>query len=59
MPTMEHRAYFVRRAVEVRELAAKAKDPDIRAILENMATSYDTLVSETDHIDVMKGQLDD
>lgn len=57
MPTIEHGTYFVRRAVEVRELAAKAKDPDIRAILENMAASYDTLVSETDHIDVMKGRL--
>jgi hypothetical protein len=58
MPTHEQREYFARRAVEVREMAAKATDPDIRTTLESMATSYDHLVEEADRIAHMQRRLD-
>ncbi|MDB5678474.1 hypothetical protein [Sphingomonas bacterium] len=57
MPTREQREYYARRAVEVRKLATKAIDPDIRDTLESMAKSYDTLVEEADRIGVMQGRL--
>lgn len=59
MPTSEQRDYFARRALEVRQLAKKATDEDIRVTLEQMASSYDHLVEEADRIAVMKGRLPD
>ncbi|HWU72115.1 MAG TPA: hypothetical protein VN137_01425 [Sphingomonas sp.] len=57
MPTPEQREYFARRAIEVRQMAEAASDPDIRATLEGMAASYDKLVEETDRIDGMRRRL--
>jgi hypothetical protein len=57
MPTAEQREYYARRAVEVRALAKAATDPNIRATLEGMATSYDHLVEEADLIAHMRTQL--
>ena len=59
VPTQEQRAYFAQRATEVRQMAEKASDPDIRKTLEEMAGSYDKLVEEADRIAVMRGRVPD
>ena len=48
MSGAEQRDYFARRAANVRELAATANDPEIRAVLQGMAASYGQLVEEAD-----------
>lgn len=59
MPGRAERDYYARRALEVRNLAsaATATDPDIRRTLDAMATSYDTLVAESDRIEHMRQRL--
>ena len=57
MPTIEQRDYYFRRSAEVRTLAGRARDPEIRTTLEGMAVSYDTLVEEADRIAYMRKRL--
>jgi hypothetical protein len=57
MPTAEHREHYARRANEARKMAEAATDPNIRASLEGMASSYDRLVEEVDRITQIRSQL--
>ena len=59
MPTQEQRAYYAQRAVELREMAKKATDADIRQTLLEMAGSYDKLVEEADRIAFMRRRIPD
>lgn len=57
MPSPEQRDYFERRAAEVRALAGRTTDPDVRATLDAMAVSYGKLVEEADRIEQMRTRL--
>ena len=50
MPGVKERDYYARRATGARERANAAVDPELRAILEKMAQSYERLVEEADRI---------
>ena len=48
MPDPRERDHFARRALELRTMAQRAMDNEIRGTLESMAVSYDRLVEEAD-----------
>lgn len=59
MPTPEQRDYYQRRSAEIRALAHKAVDPEIRTTLQGMAGSYEKLVEEADRIAHLRMQISD
>lgn len=54
----DERDYYARRAASARNRAGVAVDPEIRAIYEKMAQSYEKLVEEADRIAHLQARLE-
>jgi len=59
MPSLEERDRYARRAMELRAMAETVRDPDIKRTIENMVSSYDTLVEECDRLASMRSAVPD
>jgi hypothetical protein len=57
MPTTEQRNYYASRAADARSLAEGEPDPKTRAALDELADSYEKLVTEADRILLIRSRI--